>query len=96
VFRPSIVQFRLPLTPPQGMEMPPKPTPLYHHVGTTELAPEALKVNQSACRWKKADLDLLGVNYQYDVCDDIRIGVDDGEMPSELLQSIRLVTNGLI
>ena len=64
IFRPSIVRFRLPLTPPQGIEMPPKST-LYREVGTKDSSPDVPKVNRSASKWTKADLGLLGVDYQY-------------------------------
>jgi hypothetical protein len=60
----SVVRFRLPLTPPQGTEMPPKKA-LYREVGTKEPSPSVPKVNASACPWKKVDLALLGVDYQF-------------------------------
>jgi hypothetical protein len=83
-FRPSTVRFRLPLTPPQGLEMPPKPAQ-YREVGTMEAAGNVPKLNQSASRWRKADLDLLGVDYDYESCDDIHI--PDAGMPTELVES---------
>src|SRR5579859_4136929 len=86
IFRPSIVPFRLPLTPPHGNEMPPKST-LYRDVGTKDSSLDILKVNRSASKWTKADLRLLGVDYQYRCFDDIRIGTEDGHMPPKLLQS---------
>ena len=72
MFRPSIVRFRLPPTPPQGTEMPPNPTQ-YRVVGTKDPSVEDVpKLHQSASKWTKADLLLLGVDYQYDMFDDIR------------------------
>jgi hypothetical protein len=66
--------------------MPPKST-LYRDVGTKDSLPDILKVNRSASKWTKADLRLLGVDYQYRAFDDIRIGTEDGDMPPGLLQS---------
>ena len=65
--------------------MPPKST-LYREVGTNEPSVDVPKFNRSASKWKKADLDLLGVDYQYDVFDDIRIAIEDADTPPELLQ----------
>ena len=84
IFRPSIVRFRLPLTPPQGTEMPPKST-LYREVGTQDSSADVQKVNRSASRWTKADLGLLGVDYRYRDFDDIHI--NDADMPPKLLES---------
>jgi hypothetical protein len=84
IFRPSIVRFRLPLTPSHGTEMPPKST-LYRDVGTKDSSPDILKVNRSTSKWTTADLRLLSVNYQYRIFDDIWIGTEDGDMPSEPL-----------
>ena len=89
IFRPSIVRFRLPLTPPHGTEMPPKSTP-YRDVGTKDSSPDILKVNWSASKWTKGDLRLLGVDYQYHVFDDIQFGIEDADMPPELLDSNNL------
>ena len=66
--------------------MPPKST-LYREVRTKDSSAEVAKVNRSASKWTKDDLVLLGVDYQYLVFDDIHIGIDDGDMPPELLQS---------
>jgi hypothetical protein len=66
--------------------MPPKST-LYQEVGTKDSSANVPKVNQSASKWTKADLDLLGVDYQYRVFDDIQIGMEDADMPPELLES---------
>ena len=41
--------------------------------------------NQSASRWTKVS---LGVDYQYHVFDDIRFGIKDADIPTELLESI--------
>ena len=65
--------------------MPPKST-LYREFGTKDSLTDVPKVNRSASKWTKADLDLLGVDYQYNVFDDIRIGIEDADMPPELLQ----------
>lgn len=66
--------------------MPPKST-FYRDVGTKDSSPDILKVHRSASKWTKADLRLLGVDYQHRAFDDIRIGTEDGDMPPELLQS---------
>ena len=71
------------MTPPQTTEMPPKST-LYREVGTKDSLLAVPKFNRSASKWKKADLDLLGVDYQYRVFDDIHI--DDVDMPRELIE----------
>jgi len=47
------------------------------------------KLNQSASRWRKADLDLLGVDYDYECCEDIHI--PNAGMPTELVGSNSLV-----
>jgi hypothetical protein len=65
--------------------MPPKSI-LHREVGTHDPSANVPKVNRSAHKWTKADLGLLGVSYQYDVFDDIRIGIEDADMPSELLE----------
>jgi hypothetical protein len=69
--------------------MPPKAT-LYREVGTKDSSPHILKLNRSASKWTKADLHLLGVDYQYDAFDDIQFGIKDADMPSELVQSTYL------
>ena len=84
--RPSIVRFRLPLTPPQGIEMPPKATP-YREVGTKDPSADVPKVNKSASKWTKTDLLLLGVDYQHLVFDDIQIGIKDTDIPPEFRSS---------
>ena len=66
--------------------MPPK-SMVYREVGTKDSSIDVPKVNRSASRWTKADLDCLGVDYQYRVFDDIQIGVEDADMPSEFLES---------
>lgn len=65
--------------------MPNIPTS-YRDVGTKDPLADIPKINKSASKWTKADLDLLGVDYQYHDFDDIQIGKDD-DMPSELLES---------
>ena len=42
------------------------------------------KLNHSASRWRKADLDLLGVDYDYESCENIRI--PNADMPPELVE----------
>ena len=69
--------------------MPPKST-LYREVGTKDSSPDMPKVNRSASKWTKADLGLLGVDYQYRVFDDIQFGIDNADLPTELLQSMYL------
>lgn len=66
--------------------MPPKLT-LYREAGTSDSSADISKVNWSASKWTKADLDLLGVDYQYREFDDIQIDIADTEMPVELLES---------
>jgi hypothetical protein len=88
-FRPSIVRFCLPPTPPQATEMPPNPTP-HRVVGTKDPSvTDVPKLHQSASKWTKADLSLLGVDYQYDQFDNIpsRIGIEDANVPPELFGS---------
>ena len=63
---------------------------LYRDVGTKESSPDILKVNRSTSKWTKADLHLLGVDYQYRVLDDIQFGIEDTDMPPELLDSNNL------
>ena len=76
--------------------MPPKSTQ-YKEAGTKDAVTDVPKLSRSASRWKKKDLELLGVEYQYDRFDDIRIDVEEREMPSELLEGEkRLTTDGLI
>ena len=54
------------------------------------------KFNKSASKWTKADLGLLGVDYQYRVFHDIQIGIEDADMPPELLQGDNpFMINGL-
>jgi hypothetical protein len=66
--------------------MPPKSI-LYRDVGAKDLSPDIPKFNQSASKWKKTDLQLLGVDYQYRVFNDIQLGIEDADMPTELLES---------
>ena len=73
--------------------MPPKST-LYRKVGTHDSSANVPKVNRSAHKWTKADLGLLGVSYQYDVFDDIQIGIEDADMPPELLEGDNLIKTG--
>src|SRR5579859_4018263 len=80
--RPSIVRFRLPLTPPQQVDMPPK----YKEVSTKDAAPEVLKLKDWASRWGKRDLELLGVDYQYDKFEEVKIPASG--MPQELVAGI--------
>ena len=62
--------------------MPPK----YKEVSTEDAAPEVFKFNQSASKWQKRDLELLGVDYQYHRFDELMIPVTD--IPRELVASI--------
>jgi hypothetical protein len=66
--------------------MPPKSL-LYREVGTKDSSAEVPKVNRSASKWTKGDLGLLGVDYQYRIFDDIQIGIEEGDMPLELVES---------
>lgn len=47
------------------------------------------KLNKSASRWTKRDLELLGVEYDYQEFES-DIGLDNGDMPKELLECIIL------
>jgi hypothetical protein len=67
--------------------MPTKST-LYRDVGTKDSSPDIPKVNRSSSKWTKADLRLLGVDYQYRVFDDIQFGIEDADLPTELLESM--------
>jgi hypothetical protein len=72
--------------------MPPNPTQC-RVVGTNDPSVmDVLKLHQSASKWTKADLDLLGVDYQYDLFDNIpsRIGIEDLDVPPELFGSKNL------
>jgi len=92
IFRLSVVRFFLPLTPPQRTEMPPK-RKQYRVVGTKDPSVRDVpKLHQSASKWTKTDLDLLGVEYQYDRFDNIpsRIGLEEADMPPELFGSKNL------
>jgi hypothetical protein len=82
ISRHSIVRFRLPLTPPQGIEMLSKAT-LYREVGTKDPSADVPKVNMSASKWTKTDLVSLGVDYQHLVFHDIQIGIKDTDIPPE-------------
>ena len=72
--------------------MPPKSVQ-YKEVVTKEAAADILKLNRSASKWRKVDLDLLGVDYDYQSCEDIQI--PDVGMPAELAES-RSFYDGLI
>ena len=56
---------------------------LYREVGTRDTSTDVPKSNQSASKWIKVDLQLLGVDYQYRVFDDIQFGIDT-DMLTEL------------
>ena len=77
--------------------MPPKST-LYNEVGTKDPVANVPELGQSASRWTKKDLDLLGVEFQYDKFDEIGIRVEETDIPPELLNGRHLFiigTNGL-
>ena len=65
--------------------MSPKST-AFREVGTQDSSAGVPKVNRSASKWTKADLALLGVDYHYQKFDDIQIGVQDTDMPPDLLE----------
>ena len=73
--------------------MPSKST-WYREVGTKDSSPDIPKFNRSASKWTKADLYLLGVQYQYRVFDDIQFGIEDADMPPELLEGDNLIKTG--
>lgn len=56
----------------------------YREVSTKDAAPEVLKLGTSASKWKTEDLDLLGVDYQYDKFEEIKTPVEG--MPQELVE----------
>jgi len=61
---------------------------MYREVGTNDpLVADVPTLNKSASKWTKADLRLLGVDYQFNVFEDISLGFEDVEMPLELLES---------
>jgi hypothetical protein len=64
--------------------MRPKSVP-YREVGTKEATVDVLNLNRSASKWRKTDLDLLGVDYDYTSCEDIHI--PNTAMPVELIES---------
>jgi len=66
--------------------MPRKAT-LYREVRTKDSSADVPKINHSASKWTKADLGLLGVDYQHRIFDDIQVGVEDADMPPEFLAS---------
>jgi hypothetical protein len=61
-------------------------SPKYKEVSTKDAAPDVFKFNKSASKWQKRDLDLLGVDYQYNRFDELVIPVTN--MPAELVASI--------
>ena len=69
--------------------MPPKSKPC-REVGTKDPLIDVSRFNRYALEWKKADLELLGVDYQYHVVYDIQI--KDTNMPMELLERSTLFT----
>jgi hypothetical protein len=69
--------------------MPPKST-LCKEVGTKDSSADVPKLNRSASKWTKADLVSLGVDYRFDVFNDIQIGIEDVDVPPELLESSSL------
>lgn len=44
------------------------------------------KLNRSASKWRKGELELLGAEYKYKQFGAIGLGVEDGDMPAELLE----------
>jgi hypothetical protein len=62
--------------------MPPKS--LFREVGTKESVAYIPKFNKSASKWTKTDLDLLGVDYQYNTPD--KIEMERVKIPDELSQ----------
>jgi hypothetical protein len=68
----------------------------HREVTTKDSSIDVPKVNRSASKWTKADLDCLGVDYKYRLFDDIRIGIEDVDMPVEFLESNYLFHDRLI
>jgi hypothetical protein len=48
----------------------------YKQVSTKDPAPQLFKLNNSASKWTRQDLNLLGVDYQYDKFDAIKTPVE--------------------
>jgi hypothetical protein len=65
----------------------PHKAPQYREVRTKDSSADVPKVNRSASKWTKTDLLLLGVDYQHLIFDDIRIEVEDADLPPEFLES---------
>jgi hypothetical protein len=82
------VRLHLPLTPPQGTDMPHQ-DPRYRGAGTKEPSDDTPRLNTSASQWKKTDLAKLGVDYQCDRLDEIVFG----DVAAELLQGSYLCLN---
>jgi len=78
--RSPFVRFRLPVAGTQQTEM----SGDYKEVSTKDAAPEVLKLGTSASKWTTQDLDLLGVDYQYDKFEEIKTPVEG--MPPELMK----------
>jgi len=90
-FRSLVVRFLLP-PPPITPNMPPSEVaaePDTHEYDTTETPlTEKVAFNKFACRWTKSDLDLLGVDYQFQRFDPIpREVLENNDMPLELVES---------
>lgn len=71
--------------------MPPEVAaePDCHEYETTETpVTEKVAFNKFACRWTKRDLDLLGVDYQFQRFDPVpREILENDNMPDELIES---------
>lgn len=55
---------------------------------------EEPRLNKSACRWMKKDLDLLGVEYQFGRFEDDLLGVEDRDLPREFVEGMKPIFYG--
>ena len=56
---------------------------------TTDPAPQKLAIPRAASRWRKQELDLLGVEYEFRRFDTLPQEIMDGnDMPPEFIQSM--------
>lgn len=63
---------------------------LYREIEINDSLIDILKINKSASKWKKTDLDLLDIDYQYLVFDNIQIGIKDIDISMKFSQDMNL------
>ena len=89
-FRSLIVRFLLPppITPNMPPEVAAEPADTHEYDTTEAPLTEKVAFSKYACRWTKSDLDLLGVDYQFQRFDPIpRDVLKINDMPPELVES---------